>query len=65
MFSLGGVYERGQKEQSSLLGVVRKELQVIGAIIAGFLVGGATNNGFAGIAAGVVWFLFVAANDRG
>jgi hypothetical protein len=38
---------------------------MIGAIIAGLIVGGATNNGFAGIAAGVVWFLFVAANDRG
>lgn len=65
MFSLGGVYERDQEERSSLLGVVRKELHVIGALLAGFLVGGATNNGFAGVAVGVVWFLPAIANDRG
>jgi hypothetical protein len=38
---------------------------MIGALIAGFFVGGALNNGLAGVAAGVVWMLFVAANDRG
>ena len=38
---------------------------MIGAIIAGFIIGGATNNGFAGIAVGVIWFLFAIANDRG
>lgn len=43
----------------------REELSMIGAIIAGVLVGGATNNAIAGIAAGIVWFLFVMANDRG
>ena len=37
---------------------------MIGAIIAGFVVGGATNNAFAGIATGVVWLLFTVANDR-
>ena len=65
MFPIGCIHERGQEERSSLLGLVGKELQMIGAIIAGLVVGGATNNGFAGVAAGVVWFLFVAANDRG
>ena len=43
----------------------REELSMIGAIIAGVLVGGATNSAIAGIAAGIVWFLFVMANDRG
>jgi hypothetical protein len=38
---------------------------MIGAVIAGFVVGGMANNAIAGIAAGVVWFMFVAANDRG
>jgi hypothetical protein len=37
---------------------------MFGALIAGFFVGGALNNGFAGVAAGIVWLLFVAANDR-
>ena len=38
---------------------------MVGALIAGFFVGGALNNGLAGVAAGVVWMLFVMANDRG
>lgn len=38
---------------------------MIGALIAGFFVGGVLNNGLAGVAAGVLWMLFAVANDRG
>jgi hypothetical protein len=37
---------------------------MIGAVIAGFVVGGATNSAIAGIATGVLWLLFTVANDR-
>ena len=37
---------------------------MIGALIAGLVVGGATNSAIAGIATGVAWLLFTVFNDR-